>query len=285
MLVIAQQRSHKLYFSRISNTVTVIRGILFEILIQASVELTGCGGEPPVFCAFSKWGQEGVYHVVDAPAGSWPNSHHPHHHHYHRRQVKMGITTYIKSVTPPSLFIFLLTTAALVSALPAGAPKTVTKVANAVGQDPAAPEPDNGCGFSGNQDVYGLGIRVGLYAQWLSTFLSNWLHQRKVTKMRDVNTCFQLAMLTALLSISNQGTATHAIDPYIIIIQIIGSVSHLLNPHRVTKAKTNLKLRHQQSPITQLINPNGTKPLGVVSSASSSTSPSQATPHGSGGWA
>ena len=141
----------------------------------------------------------------------------------------MGLTTCVKSATSQSLLIFLLTAAALVSALPAGSPKTVTKVANAAGQDPAAPEPDNGCGFSGNQDVYGLGIRVGLYAQWTSTFLSNWLHQKKVTKMRDVNTCFQLAMLTALLAISNQG-GTHAIDPYIIIIQIIGSVSHFLVP-------------------------------------------------------
>ena len=38
--------------------------------MQVSVELTGRSGEPPVFCAFSKWGQERVYHVVAAPAGS-----------------------------------------------------------------------------------------------------------------------------------------------------------------------------------------------------------------------
>ncbi|PWW75579.1 hypothetical protein C7212DRAFT_345521 [Tuber magnatum] len=149
----------------------------------------------------------------------------------------MGATTAVQSVSLQPLFIFLVTGAALVSATPVGSPKTITKAANAVGQDPAAPEPDNGCGFSGNQDVYGLGIRIGLYAQWLSTFLSNWLHQRKVTKMRDVNTCFQLAMLTALLAISNQDV-THAIDPYIVIIQIIGSASTITN-HAAHKSQWN----------------------------------------------
>lgn len=80
------------------------------------------------------------------------------------------------------------------------------------------------CGFAGNQDVYGLGIRIGLYAQWLSTYLSNWLHSANVTKMRSVNTCFQLAMFTALVAIANQNQKPHIIDPYIIIIQFIGSV-------------------------------------------------------------
>lgn len=81
------------------------------------------------------------------------------------------------------------------------------------------------CHFEGNADVYGLGIRVGLYAQWLSTYISNWLHKTKVTKMRDINTCFQLAMLIALMAMANQQPDPHVIDPLIIIIQIIGSVS------------------------------------------------------------
>ncbi|KAH0606678.1 uncharacterized protein H6S33_003512 [Morchella sextelata] len=81
------------------------------------------------------------------------------------------------------------------------------------------------CGFAGNQDIYGLGIRIGLYAQWLSTYISNWLHNKKLTKMRDINTMFQLAMLVALMSIANQDPKPHVIDPFIIIIQVIGSAS------------------------------------------------------------
>lgn len=98
------------------------------------------------------------------------------------------------------------------------------------------------CGFAGNQDVYGLGIRLGLYAQWLSTYLSNWLHSANVTKMRSVNTCFQLAMFTALMAMANQDPKPHAIDPYIIIIQIMGSVSSPQSPRAwnfVARANTN----------------------------------------------
>lgn len=88
---------------------------------------------------------------------------------------------------------------------------------------PVAPSPP--CGFVGNPDIYGLGLRLGLYSQWLSTFLSNWLHSAHVTDMRAVNTFFQLAMITALVAMANQNPRPHVIDPYIVIIQIIGSVS------------------------------------------------------------
>ncbi|KAI5843912.1 hypothetical protein DFP73DRAFT_69642 [Morchella snyderi] len=85
------------------------------------------------------------------------------------------------------------------------------------------------CNFAGNPDIYGLGIRIGLYAQWLSTYISNWLHNKKLTKMRDVNTMFQLAMLIALMTIANQDPKPHVIDPFIIIIQVIGSASTITN--------------------------------------------------------
>lgn len=82
-----------------------------------------------------------------------------------------------------------------------------------------------GCGFRGNPDVYGLGIRLGLYAQWLSTLISNWFHQANITRMRDVNTCFQLAMMIAMIALAtNEAARPHALDLYIIIVQIVGSV-------------------------------------------------------------
>jgi hypothetical protein len=33
----------------------------------------------------------------------------------------------------------------------------------------------NYCGFVGNPDLYGIGIRVGIYAQWFAALLSNYL--------------------------------------------------------------------------------------------------------------
>jgi hypothetical protein len=44
--------------------------------------------------------------------------------------------------------------------------------------------------------------------------------------MRDVNTCFQLAMMIALIALAtkNSDQRPHALDLYIIIMQIVGSV-------------------------------------------------------------
>ena len=94
-----------------------------------------------------------------------------------------------------------------------------------------------GCGFEGNGDVYGIGIRIGLYTQWLSTLLTNWLLvNRSASHIRDVNTCFQLAMLIALLSLHRGETNPHAVDVYLIILQILGSTC-TISSHATTKSQ------------------------------------------------
>ncbi|KAI5776717.1 hypothetical protein EDC01DRAFT_681526 [Geopyxis carbonaria] len=118
------------------------------------------------------------------------------------------------------------------SAVPANPVKAATNAAAA--PPPAVGAPVGTCGYVGNADVYGLGIRIGLYTQWLSTLISNWLHQHNISRMRDVNTCFQIAMLIALLALNNSADPPHAMDLYIIIVQIVGSTStisaHATNP-------------------------------------------------------
>ena len=49
------------------------------------------------------------------------------------------------------------------------------------------------CGFRGDENVYGLGIRLGVYLQWLTSCLAyNFVADEAVT-LRGVNTCFTLA--------------------------------------------------------------------------------------------
>lgn len=52
--------------------------------------------------------------------------------------------------------------------------------------------------------------------------LSNWLVTNTVSQ--SVNTCFQLVMLVAIIAMSIQNPKPHAIDVYLIIAQIVGSV-------------------------------------------------------------
>ncbi|TGZ78985.1 hypothetical protein EX30DRAFT_365512, partial [Ascodesmis nigricans] len=72
--------------------------------------------------------------------------------------------------------------------------------------------------------------------------LSNWLISNKVSRMRDINTCFQVAMLFAIFSMSGQEPAPHAIDVYIIVVQIVGSLC--------TVSSHNLKKASPRSPAT-----------------------------------
>ena len=56
------------------------------------------------------------------------------------------------------------------------------------------------CGFSGNSDFYGLGIRLGVYLQWTTSILALYLHTEAVSENLDTNTIFVSALFVALLS-------------------------------------------------------------------------------------
>jgi hypothetical protein len=79
-------------------------------------------------------------------------------------------------------------------------PQSLSKISSTVDSGTALADGSPGshipgtCGYNGNQDVYGLGIRIGLYSQWTSTLISNWFHTFNLSRARDVNTFFQLAM-------------------------------------------------------------------------------------------
>lgn len=55
------------------------------------------------------------------------------------------------------------------------------------------------CGFVGNGDTYGLGVRLGAYLQWITSLFASQLSVDEANSMRGVNTCFNFAMLVALI--------------------------------------------------------------------------------------
>ncbi|KAL9044245.1 MAG: hypothetical protein Q9214_002602, partial [Letrouitia sp. 1 TL-2023] len=50
----------------------------------------------------------------------------------------------------------------------------------------------------GNPDFYGLGIRVGIYLQWSTAILANYLHTDGISENLDTNAIFLLALFVAL---------------------------------------------------------------------------------------
>jgi hypothetical protein len=69
------------------------------------------------------------------------------------------------------------------------------------------------CTFPGNSDHYGLGIRIGIYLQWISGLLANTLHADSVQDMLATNIIFLIALFIALAIITANNTvvATEAI--------------------------------------------------------------------------
>lgn len=51
------------------------------------------------------------------------------------------------------------------------------------------------CGFAGNSDIFGIGIRVGYYTQILAVWFSNYFYFQEARALRAVNNLFLLALI------------------------------------------------------------------------------------------
>ena len=73
------------------------------------------------------------------------------------------------------------------------------------------------CGFSGNPDIYGLGIRIGYYTQALSVWIANFFVLNESKKLRSVNTLFMFALFIGLIWISHDPSQTYAIEAFLLV--------------------------------------------------------------------
>ena len=80
------------------------------------------------------------------------------------------------------------------------------------------------CGFPGDSDTYGLGIRIGIYTQWASGIVANWYVVEMAAVMRIRATLFQMAMAIALAFITVRRPRPHAVDAVIMIVILLGNV-------------------------------------------------------------
>ncbi|KAG9050335.1 hypothetical protein FS837_006207 [Tulasnella sp. UAMH 9824] len=98
-------------------------------------------------------------------------------------------------------YLLVLSTLEIVHALPSPppAPSSLT-----LPQRRADPDLQP-CGFDGDDNTYGLGIRLGLYIQWLSTMLCNLLglvKPEEAKSMKGINLCFQASVFGGLLYVT-----------------------------------------------------------------------------------
>lgn len=77
------------------------------------------------------------------------------------------------------------------------------------------------CRFSGNSDMYGLGIRIGFYLQWYGTICASWIAKREVPGLRQSNSFFVSATFLALL-IQTAKKTLRPVEIYIVLLLTFG---------------------------------------------------------------
>lgn len=93
-------------------------------------------------------------------------------------------------------------------------------------QAQASSSVNNGCdGFSGDDNTYGLGIRIGVYLQWVTSAVAYGFLPTEAESVRGVNNCFQAAMFAGLLFITiTKGSDLYAVEAYMMLIFCMGGV-------------------------------------------------------------
>jgi hypothetical protein len=82
------------------------------------------------------------------------------------------------------------------------------------------------CGFAGNSDIYGLGIRLGVYLQWIATFVSYQLLEDSIDSVVTANWVFLFATMIATLVItaSRSSYNTYSAEVIIMLYIVVGEI-------------------------------------------------------------
>jgi len=89
---------------------------------------------------------------------------------------------------------------------------------------------ETSCGFVGNSDFYGLGIRLGIYLQWFASLILNTCIPSERRAAATAYCVFSLALFIALFVITFQTTCTYEAEIIIILFLYFGGVYNVLAP-------------------------------------------------------
>lgn len=73
------------------------------------------------------------------------------------------------------------------------------------------------CGFLGNSDILGIGIRIGYYTQALSVCFANYCVRSEAKGLRSVNLLFLVALFIGLAWLAHQTEDTYSVEVYLLL--------------------------------------------------------------------
>ena len=77
----------------------------------------------------------------------------------------------------------------------------------------------------GNNDIYGIGVRIGLYSQWLATLLITLFNAEEEETVRIVNLTVNISIFLGIAVIS--ASELNPVEPVIVLFLMCGSLSSL----------------------------------------------------------
>lgn len=108
---------------------------------------------------------------------------------------------------------------------------------------------DPSCAIQGNPDFYGLGIRIGIYLQWITTFLANQFLREAIAMNLETSTVFLIALFVATIVASVQDTV-HVSETLVLLQLSFGFIFSILSiwGHRTRSAKGQSQIRFALAP-------------------------------------
>lgn len=73
------------------------------------------------------------------------------------------------------------------------------------------------CGFAGNSDIFGIGIRIGYYTQVLAVWFSNYFYFQEAKVLRDVNNLFLLALIIVGFVYFVNAQSTYVVHAFLLL--------------------------------------------------------------------
>ena len=107
------------------------------------------------------------------------------------------------------------------------------------------------CGFAGNADIYGIGIRIGYYTQALAIWFANFFYYREAQVLRAVNNLFLFALLIAGSVYAAHAQEVYAVESFLLLQ--IGMVISFVGVMQSTRYSTRYLRSDQQRLISRTI--------------------------------
>lgn len=95
------------------------------------------------------------------------------------------------------------------------------------------------CGFAGNSDIFGIGIRTGYYTQILAVWFSNYFYFREAKALRAVNNLFLLSLITVGFIFFLNAHTTYVVHAFLLLH--IGIVNGLVGITETARYSTKYR--------------------------------------------